>query len=54
MESGWLTGEKYLSGKAAMIEAKKGEGKIVLYGFSPGWRAQTDAGFKLLFNALIG
>jgi hypothetical protein len=54
MESGWLTGEKYLSDKAAMIEAKKGEGKIVLYGFSPGWRAQTDASFKLLFNALIG
>jgi hypothetical protein len=54
MESGWLTGEKYLSNKAAMIEAKKGKGRVVLYGFGPQWRAQTDAAFKLFFNSLIG
>jgi hypothetical protein len=54
MESGWLTGEKYLSNKAAMIEAKKGKGRVVLFGFGPQWRAQTDAAFKLFFNSLIG
>lgn len=54
MESGWLTGEKYLSRKAALIEAKKGEGRVILYGFSPQMRAQSDATFKLFFNALIG
>ena len=54
MESGWLTGEEYLSNKAAMIEAKMGKGKVILYGFQPQMRAQTDATFKLLFNALIG
>lgn len=54
MESGWLTGEKYIANKAAMIEAVKGKGKILLYGFQPQMRAQTDATFKLLFNALIG
>jgi len=53
MESGWLTGEKYLSHKSAMIEAKMGKGRVVLYGFQPQMRAQPEATFKLLFNALI-
>ncbi len=54
MQSGWLTGEERLSHKAALIEAKKGKGKIILYGFQPQMRVQTDATFKLLFNALLG
>ena len=54
MESGWLTGEEYLSRKAAMVEAGLGKGRVVLYGFQPQMRAQTDATFKLFFNALMG
>ena len=54
MESGWLTGEKYLSYKSALVEAKKGKGRVILYGFQPQMRAQPDATFKLLFNALLG
>jgi hypothetical protein len=53
LKTGWLKGESYLSRKAALIEAKMGKGRIVLYGFSPQSNARTNATFKLLFNALI-
>ena len=54
MQSGWLIGEKLLSRKAALIDAKLGKGRIVLYGFSPQNRAQTHGTFKFFFNALTG
>jgi hypothetical protein len=54
MESGWLIGEEHLSRKAAMIDAKKGKGRVVLYGFAPQMRGMTASTFKLFFNALIG
>ncbi len=54
MRSGWLIGEEKLARKAAMIEAKMGEGRVILYGFAPQARALTDATFKLFFNALLG
>ena len=54
MESGWLIGEKYLSRKAAIIDAKKGKGRAILFGFSPIFRAQSDSTFKLFFNCLYG
>jgi len=53
LHSGWLTGEKYLSRKAALIDAKYGNGRIVLFGFPPQFRAHNDATFKFLFNTLI-
>ena len=52
-QSGWLIGEKYLARKAALIEAKKKDGKVIMYGFSPQSRALTDATFKFFFNALL-
>jgi len=54
LQSGWLIGEQNLSRKAALIEAKQGKGRIILYGFSPQYRAQTHGTFKFFFNALIG
>ena len=52
-QSGWLIGEKHLARKAALIEAKKKEGRVILYGFAPQSRALTDATFKFFFNTLV-
>jgi hypothetical protein len=54
MESGWLQGEEKLARKAAMVEARMGKGRVILYGFAPQYRAQSDAAFKLFFNPLVG
>ena len=53
LQSGWLIGEEYLSGKAAMISAKHGKGELVLIGFRVQHRSQAHGTYKLLFNALI-
>jgi hypothetical protein len=52
LESGWLVGETNITGKAAMISAEMGKGKVVLVGFRTQHRAQTYGTFKLFFNAL--
>lgn len=54
LQSGWLIGEKYLSRKASLVDMKQGKGRIVLFGFNPQFRGQTQATFKFLFNALMG
>jgi hypothetical protein len=53
LQSGWLIGEETISGKAAMISASYGEGRILLYGFRPQHRAQTHGTYKLVFNPLF-
>jgi len=53
LQSGLLVGDKYLRRKAALAEVKLGKGSVVLFGFSPQFRAQTDTTFKLFFNTLI-
>jgi glutamine amidotransferase-like uncharacterized protein len=53
LQSGWLVGENNITGKAAMISAEMGKGKVVLVGFRTQHRAQTYGTFKLLFNSLV-
>jgi len=53
LRSGWLDGESFLAKKAAVVTAKYGDGRIVLFGIRVQHRAQTHGTFKLLFNALI-
>lgn len=50
--SGWLRGEDFMFGHAAVISIDMSPGKIVLFGIRPQHRAQTHATFPLLFNAL--
>ena len=51
--SGFLAGEERLHGKAAVIEAEIGEGRVVLFGFNVQNRAQAHATHKLLYNAVF-
>lgn len=51
--SGWMVGENYLKNKAAAVEVKLGNGKVILLGFRVQHRGQTLATFKLLFNSLF-
>ena len=51
--SGWAAGTQHLAGRAAVVEAKLGKGKVVLFGPRIQNRGQTLATFKMLFNTLL-
>ncbi|HEV2669349.1 MAG TPA: M14 metallopeptidase family protein [Blastocatellia bacterium] len=52
LASGWLRGEELMAGRAAVVAIEMNPGRIVLFGLRPQHRAQTQATFPLLFNAL--
>jgi hypothetical protein len=50
--SGWIHGAEKLERKAAAVAFTLGKGRIVMFGFRPQHRAQTEGTFPLLFNAI--
>ncbi|HUQ81862.1 MAG TPA: M14 family zinc carboxypeptidase [Gemmatimonadaceae bacterium] len=50
--SGWLLGPGKLNGKAAMVDVKRGRGHVILYGFRPQYRGQSNATFPLIWSAI--
>lgn len=52
LASGYLQGERVVAGKDLMLEARHGQGKVILYGFRPQFRGQSFGTFKLVLNAL--
>ncbi|MDQ3009139.1 MAG: hypothetical protein M3X11_00325 [Acidobacteriota bacterium] len=51
--SGWILGDKLIRGKAAMVEARIGKGRVILFGFRPQYRGQSLATLPLLFNSIL-
>ncbi|HYY99495.1 MAG TPA: hypothetical protein VE642_12920 [Pyrinomonadaceae bacterium] len=52
LRSGWLLGAQYIAGRAALVEATLGRGRVILFGFRPQHRGQTWATFPFIFNAI--
>jgi hypothetical protein len=53
LADGWaIGGDRYLAGRPAAMRIPLGEGQVVLIGFRPDTRAQSQNAFKLLFNPL--
>jgi hypothetical protein len=52
LASGWISGERAVLAKPIAVEAKHGQGKVILFGFRPQFRGQSFGTFKFLLNAL--
>jgi hypothetical protein len=52
LASGWLRGEDFMAGRAAVVSIDMNPGRIVLFGIRPQHRAQTQATLPLFFNAI--
>ena len=51
--SGYLLGEEHLQGYASALEVRHGDGRVLLLGMKPQWRAQPFGSFRILFNAAL-
>jgi hypothetical protein len=51
--SGWILGGQFLKDTSVIAEEPVGKGRIILFGFRPQYRAQSEVTYKFLFNALL-
>ena len=51
--SGYLLGAERANGFAAALEAKHGQGRVLLLGMRPQWRGQPFGNFRILMNAVL-
>ena len=52
LASGWISGERMVVGRTILLEARHGQGRVVLFGFRPQFRGQTFGTLKFLLNAI--
>ena len=50
--SGYLLGGAKLAERSALVEVRQGQGRVVLFGFRPQYRAQSQVTYPALLNAL--
>ena len=53
LPSGWALGQEYLENGVAIVDAKVGQGRLVLFGPHILYRGQPHGTFKLLFNGIV-
>ncbi len=53
LASGWISGERAVLGRPILLEARHGDGKVILFGFRPQHRGQTFGTFKLVLNSIF-
>ena len=50
--SGWLLGGEKMAGKGAIVDVKRGKGRVIMFAFRPQYRGQSIATLPFLFNAI--
>jgi hypothetical protein len=53
LRSGWALGQEYLENGIAIVDAKVGSGRLVLFGPHILYRGQPHGTFKFLFNGIV-
>lgn len=50
--SGWLLGGEKLANTGAIVEVKRGKGRVIMFAFRPQYRGQSIATLPFLFNSI--
>ena len=51
--SGWAIGQEYLHGKAGVVSARVGKGRIFLFGIDATYRGQPLGTIKMFFQGIL-